>query len=371
MVAGTYTNNTYNVTGGWYNYCAASAGTVCDSSTTENANSDICPKGWRLPTDYEMDNVKSANRSSWKFSAGNYYNGSLQTVSAMSYWWCATASNTAAQYSLYYVDGNGSLNTSNYNKLNGFFVRCVREDRTIADVTYMQDINDMVFNNTTVGTTATLKDNRDNQDYVVKKLDDGRVWMITNLNLGATTLSTDLTSSNTNLSTTITASTFNGWKKSSGSATRTSAEFIPVSGTDSTSGTAYGTLYNYCAASAGTICESSNFSNASYDLCPAGWRLPTGNSGGEFATLHANASYNTLDKMRASVANGGAAFTLAGRFYNSAPTGRGSYGYYWSSTRYDTINMHDLYLNTSSANPSNGSNRYYGSSIRCILKATA
>ncbi|MBQ3263872.1 hypothetical protein IJH06_02070 [Candidatus Saccharibacteria bacterium] len=220
-------------------------------------------------------------------------------------------------------------------------------------------------------TTATdVIDNRDNQVYTIQRLADGRCWMMTNLNLGATDLTTDLTSSNTNLSDTITASTFNGWKKTSGTGTYTSGEFISVSGTDSTSGTAYGTLYNYCAASAGTICTSSNSNNASSDLCPAGWRLPTSNFEGEFATLYGNVSYNTYDKMRASVANGGAAFALAGYFYKSTPTGQGSYGAYWSSTRFNSTHMHRLYLSTSDVDPSNNAYRYYGYSIRCILKDT-
>ena len=219
-------------------------------------------------------------------------------------------------------------------------------------------------------TASLVYDNRDNQTYTIQRLADGRCWMMTNLNLGATTLSTDLTSSNTNLSTTVTASTFNGWKKTSGSASYTSAEFIPVSGTDSTSGTAYGTLYNYCAASAGTICVASNSSNASYDLCPAGWRLPTSNTGGEFATLYGNASYNTNAKMRASITNGGAAFALAGYFYSSTPTNQGSSGNYWSSTRRNNTNMYRLTLNTSFVNPSDYSNRNNGHSIRCILKAS-
>ena len=124
MVAGTYTNNTYNVTGGWYNYCAASAGTVCDSTTTENANSDICPKGWRLPTNSEMGNVASASRDYWKFGAGYYGGGYLQGASSDSYWWSATANGATRQYSLRYY--NGSLNTNGTGNYFGFFVRCVR-----------------------------------------------------------------------------------------------------------------------------------------------------------------------------------------------------------------------------------------------------
>ena len=233
--------------------------------------------------------------------------------------------------------------------------------------TYLQNLSSSACTTT----PQTAYDNRDEQAYTIQRLADGNCWMMTNLNLGTTTLSTDLTSANTNLSTTVTASTFNGWKKSSGSNTYTSAEFIPVSGTDSTSGTAYGTLYNYCAASAGTICTDSNSSNASYDLCPAGWRLPTSDTGGEFATLYAKASYNTNAKMRKSVANGGAAFALAGIFRSSAPTGQGSRGTYWSSTRGNNAGMYVLYLDTSYIDPSNNDSRLFGYSIRCILKATA
>ena len=124
MVTGTHANNTYNATGGWYNYCAASAGTVC-SQTQADAAQDVCPKGWKLPTNAQMSNVISANRSNWKFYAGRYYNGYLQSASTISYWWSATAYSATVQYLLYY--GNGSLNTSIYDVKNlGYFVRCVR-----------------------------------------------------------------------------------------------------------------------------------------------------------------------------------------------------------------------------------------------------
>ena len=227
-------------------------------------------------------------------------------------------------------------------------------------------------------TAQTAYDNRDEQAYTIQRLADGRCWMMTNLNLGATTLSTDLTSSNTNLSSTVTASTFNSWKKSSGTGTYTAAEYIPLTAsntsngldTDPTSGTTYGTLYNYCAASAGTYCTdpASGPGNESADICPKGWRLPTDNTGGEFATLYANASYNTNAKMRASVANGGAAFALAGNFLSSTPTNQGKFGFYWSSTRYSNSVMYYLDLNTSDVYPSSINDRNRGYSIRCILE---
>ena len=49
-----------------------------------------------------------------------------------------------------------------------------------------------------------------------------------------------------------------------------------------------GVYYNYCAASAGSYCydESKGTGNASYDLCPAGWRMPTSGSSGEYKALY-------------------------------------------------------------------------------------
>ena len=72
--------------------------------------------------------------------------------------------------------------------------------------------------------------------------------------------------------------------------------------------------------------------------------------------------------MRKSYTKGGAAFALAGSFYNAAPTEQGKYGNYWSSTRYSNAGMYILFLSTSGVNPAKYFNRFYGFSIRCILK---
>ena len=192
-------------------------------------------------------------------------------------------------------------------------------------------------------------DNRDNEVYIIQRLADNNCWMMMNLNLGATPLTNDLTSSNTSIASgsAITALAFSSWNRSTSGIENsyTDPKFSPASGIDSKSGTPYGTLYNYCAASAKTYCMAggSGSGDASYDLCPAGWRLPTGSSSSEFATLYTN--YNTNSRMRAPINDGGAAFALAGCFDGSSPMDQGSYGKYWSSTRYNGYNMYRLYLN--------------------------
>lgn len=109
--------------GGYYNFCAASAGTNCQSSSTYNTTYDICPKGWRLPTYNEQQGITSYS-SAFSPVTGGYYNyGSLYATSG-GYWWSSTASTSNDQYNLYY--SNSSLGTSNVNKYFGFCVRCVR-----------------------------------------------------------------------------------------------------------------------------------------------------------------------------------------------------------------------------------------------------
>ena len=106
--------------GGYYNYCAASAGTVC-SQTQANATQDICPKGWRLPTNSEQSGIGSA------FSpvlSGSYSIGSLSNTGSSGCWWSATASSSSLQYRLYY--NGSSLDTSSNIKGYGYSVRCIR-----------------------------------------------------------------------------------------------------------------------------------------------------------------------------------------------------------------------------------------------------
>ena len=117
-----YSGNT--TTGAWYNYCAASAGTVC-SETKQDASYDICPKGWRLPTKTEFDGINGTSYTS-AFSpvtGGNYINGSLGDTSG-GYWWSSTANGSSYQYSLGYK--GSSLGIYMGRKITGSYVRCIR-----------------------------------------------------------------------------------------------------------------------------------------------------------------------------------------------------------------------------------------------------
>ena len=109
--------------GGYYNYCAASAGTVCSSSSAQNATQDICPKGWRLPTYNEQNGITNYTSAFSPVYSGSYSYGTL--VVSGGYWWSATADSSTRQYYLYY-DGSSSYTSSKGSKGFGSSVRCIR-----------------------------------------------------------------------------------------------------------------------------------------------------------------------------------------------------------------------------------------------------
>ncbi|MBQ7201790.1 InlB B-repeat-containing protein [Candidatus Saccharibacteria bacterium] len=373
-----------------YNYYAASAGTISGSSNNNEAEYDICPAGWRMPTKNEFDDLLTSYSSSYSnmrsssqaalAQAGffsddepNEYYGPVQTGS-VGYYWTKQKQQENNRYVLVVNSPSGNIRTAALARNNGASIRCILKPMTISKLAYMQDFNNLSANDKTTvlasmvdSTTYNLIDNRDNKTYAIAKMKDGKVWMAENLDLGRTNLTTDLTSSNTNLSTTVTASTFNSWKKTTGSGTYNAGEYINISGTDPTSGTPYGTLYNYHAASAGTISGGSNSVNASYDICPAGWRLPTGGSSGDSQALYDQYNFNAL--MRAPITDNGAAFALAGSFYNAAPVEQGYDGGYWSSTMSGIVGMRSLSVDEQGhAYPNTSVMRSSGLAIRCVAK---
>ena len=109
--------------GGYYNYCAASAGTVCSSSSAQNATQDICPKGWRLPTYNEQNGITNYTSAFSPVYSGSYSHATL--VVSGGYWWSATADSSTRQYYLYY-DGSSSYTSSKGSKGFGSSVRCIR-----------------------------------------------------------------------------------------------------------------------------------------------------------------------------------------------------------------------------------------------------
>ena len=131
----------------------------------------------------------------------------------------------------------------------------------------------------------------------------------------------------------------------------------------------YGVYYNYCAASAGSYCYAggSGTGDASEDVCPAGWRMPTGNSTGEWGALDSLINNRTASDSASIQAR--LSLPLSGSFRYGSASGQGSYSYGWSSTRLSGSSMyHFLAINTGTDATANDF-RNYGRSVRCLFSA--
>ena len=239
------------------------------------------------------------------------------------------------------------------------------------------------------GDTLTLVDSRDGTSYTIGKLADDNCWLLDNLALDLTdsTVLSAMDSTNTNASDTTLGYLKNGggttsdqyataavanWTSSySYSAPLVNMGYkntVPTDATSTAGGYKIGGYYNYCAASAGSYCygngtsQGTSSGDATESICPKGWRLPTGNTSGEYQALYSNSNYNTYANYRAALH-----LPLSGYVNNGSPIYQGSNGNFWSSTRNDSSYMYSLTLNTSRIYPANSSNRYYGYSVRCVM----
>ena len=397
-----------------YNYCAATAGSYCYGSDTSvsgnpsgNATEDICPKGWRMPTGGSGGEYKNLFSGGYGYNtvatfrtalrlplSGSIHNGMTFNMNGINYSWTSSNFSNTDAYQLQVATGSVSPTGVSY-RYYGNTVRCILDTtnvQTIESVLYMQDVTQELVDNTLSPTTTTLIDKRDGVSYNVAKLNDGNLWLLDNLalDLNNRTVVNGMNATNTNAS----DATLNYLKNGGGGGTgleqyATSGltygswvngqRIAPMlytelkntaNGNDTLSDDAktwkYGIYYNFCAASAGSYCFSGNSNgNASEDICPKGWRMPTGTDSGEYATLtSSNYGYNPHALYRAALR-----LPLSG-YVKDLPDGQGETGYFWSSTRNDNSWMHYLYIDAagrSFAYSHYNTARGNGLSIRCIF----
>jgi uncharacterized protein (TIGR02145 family) len=140
----------------------------------------------------------------------------------------------------------------------------------------------------------TLTDVRNGQEYLVGKLADGNCWMLNNLRITPQDVANATQSdNNTGVNVAVLAGASESgapdeqpsWKNLYGAG-------YGSDGSDITAEDNYGYLYSWCAATGGdpNTCVTYNTkpSDATTSICPANWRLPTGNyfPDGEFNQLN-------------------------------------------------------------------------------------
>ena len=274
---------------------------------------------------------------------------------------------------------------------------------SIDDLTYLQDFatlpdadKQVMIEATPAEVVYTLKDQRDNQDYTIAKLKDGKIWMTKNLNLaGRTALSADTTD--------VDSSYISSFSTSNNLTKENNTIKLPASATAGFNSDNYSYVYNtgnntsncsslgcysYYSWDAATLGSGRGIStentDAPYSICPKGWRLPTsGNSSngewkrGDFyalATAYGADLENSYYQSSSTFYNNAGPnttvpnFLLAGYYYSSSFYGGGSYGRYWSSTSYrDSNYARYLYVYSSSVYSADYFPRWYGFSVRCLV----
>ena len=149
----------------------------------------VCPVGWHLPTTgstgefvdlyeaYNSAEVLLGTDGPHFAQAGIYHASALQSDGTDGRYWSANKLDSATGYN-FRISG-GAVQTAGTDTMsdNALSVRCVAGDEQRK---YLQDFNDAI-DLRTVGDSDTYYDKRDGEDYIVKRLDDGKVWMVQNL----------------------------------------------------------------------------------------------------------------------------------------------------------------------------------------------
>ena len=230
----------------------------------------------------------------------------------------------------------------------------------------MQNMTTSICDAVAIGQEATLSDTRGGS-YNVGKMKDGHCWMLDNLALGGSSTIT-LTPTNTNITSNWTLPASVARNFSSYTEARINTDYKNIVSPDAMSqagGWKAGVYYNFCAASAGTYCMEYNAlpsDSVKSDLCPSGWRMPTGDIGGEYGIVYS--MYDNYNIFRASMH-----LSLSGVYDNDKLTLLGSESRWWSKTFHSGHNMFRLGADETNILPlTQGGGRQYGMSVRCIAK---
>ena len=254
---------------------------------------------------------------------------------------------------------------------------------------------------------TSVVDARDGETYLVQRLADGNCWLLDNLRLDPTSVNLANLIGNTNASTQTLTYFKNGG--GSGQYPATGVNTTWTSSSDNkqvepkvvttykdTTVTSYGAgsgkvgvYYNYCAASAGSYCYDSTIDggNASEDICPAGWRMPTGGDYGEYRSLctayngsecAGNPNKTSMDATSASSFQYNLSTPLSGFFSSGSAGSQGTFGAFWSSSQYPgnaQIGYVAMAVMTTRADNVYASGEYlpqsmraHGRSVRCVKK---
>jgi uncharacterized protein (TIGR02145 family) len=208
--------------------------------------------------------------------------------------------------------------------------------------------------------------------YKVKKMQDGRIWMVQDLKFGDRCKNNSFSSVSSNsqgkVSAVFTDYYGNCTALTDNSSTPDARGYLyDWAAAVNKSGAHYGGSYQGCSGkSAGT---TSTNPGACRGICPEGWHVPTGASGGEFYDLH-NASGRNCSASNDKCWNASSDWEgVLGGYCDSGGTlfVQGQHAHYWSSTYGDGNGAYNLvfYITVMEL----GTHKFYkniGFSVRCV-----
>ncbi len=236
------------------------------------------------------------------------------------------------------------------------------------------------------GEYLALRDERDNDVYAVSKLADGHCWMTENLRLmpSAVAFSTTNTNGPTAdfITEAVTSQDSNTLCNTDSSACIDQVLFNAndinrgnnLTPSPSVNGIiyswySYGVMYGWYTATAGNGNYDMASGNVAGDICPAGWRLPTGGGSGEYVSLtNAVGGANNMEKNNNLLAFPNN-FIYSGDYNYNTSGGRGTYGRYWSATPNGKAKAFRLGVASNNwVTPDGSWNKWDAFAVRCVVK---
>jgi len=333
---------------------------------------NVCPTGWRLATGgaggewdklfdvAELNDLGNAGSSSWPewwkqmekapfyLRTSGYVDGKkgLRGLTTRT-GWTSTRSSARPNTSMsigwgeeyperkYYVDWD---DTNFY----GEPVRCIArtgnetEVKELLTIETMQEMTADVCAVSQEGDSKQLVDERDGKKYWVTKLKDGQCWMTQNLDYdgGGKRFDKD--------------SDISQWISEYHS---NPAQYY-YNGDNDVGRKSDGSYYSYKAA---------------LQVCPAGWRLPTGGSGGDYDNLFGGNSLGTsVSARRSAVLKTPYYFWASGYIDNNGLNKYNVEADYHAARRVGDSAMTTMAYNNSIFNPLADDDYYFGESVRCV-----
>ena len=139
----------------------------------------------------------------------------------------------------------------------------------------------------------------------------------------------------------------------------------PTANDSKSSWYSYGVWYNWYTATAGNGVREMLTGDTAGDICPAGWRLPTGGPGNEYVALNnaVNGGQTGSDTNFKNYPNN---FVYSGDHNAKADGGRGTYSRYWSASAQNANNSYRFGMTSNSVTPVRSWNKWDAFAVRCI-----